>query len=52
MEHKTVTPVQVIQELIAMLTTRKEAIDKIMSKPDAASLAADLKMMLSKRMIL
>jgi hypothetical protein len=43
MQNQTVTPVQVVQELIAMLTTRKEAIDRIMSKPDAGSLVAGLR---------
>src|SRR5688500_18809162 len=42
MQHQTITPVQVIQELIAMLTTRKEAIEKILAKPDAAALASGL----------
>ena len=41
MQNQAVTPVQVIQEIIAMLTTRKEAIEKLKSKPDAGSLAAD-----------
>jgi hypothetical protein len=37
METQGITPVQIIQELLAMLTTRKEACEKIAAKPDAGA---------------